>query len=394
MAPSIVPSSSYKLLSSQHAASLAMLQDEYNSPAEGYFYGRWGCPTSHLAAQIVADLEQAEGALIFASGMAAIACTFFTVLSAGEHVVVQSSIYGGTHELIEHYTTRYGFEYTYADGSNAQNFIDAINPNTKLVYTESPANPTMQLTDLYTLGQYKLKHRPDIRIACDSTLSAPYHVAVLTIPGVDIAIQSATKYLSGHSDLIAGSIAANDKALLHKLSHMRKIFGGSTSAFDAFLLIRGMKTLAVRMERHSSNALAIAEYLGQHRLIKAVYYPGLPSHPQHELAKKMMHHGFSGMLSFELIGDDDTALQGVTIFIESLKLITLAVSLGSVESLIVAPAATTHRMVSKEQRMKSGISDSLVRMSVGIEDVNDLIDDLEQALDAADQKVYQQQQQQ
>jgi len=288
-------------------------------------------------------------------------------------MVAAISGYGGTHELVSTILSRFNIEVTWVDSSNVANYETAIKKNTKLLYGETPANPTMSLLDLEQFGKLGIKY--SIPSAVDSTFGSPYNQNPLKY-GIDIVIHSATKYLGGHSDLVAGSITCSRRDLMEKIYPQYKLFGNGLPAFDSFLLARGIKTLDVRMERHNAVALKVAQFLEQHPKIEKVHYPGLKSHPYHELAKKQMK-GFGGMISFEVRGGSEAGRK----LIESVKLITLAVSLGGIESLIEHAASMTHLNVPPEERLKAGITDGLIRLSIGLEHHEDLIKDLNQALE-------------
>ena len=387
----IITSSTFNLRSTAHTKQLANHTNLYDPNPGGYFYTRWGNPTAHACSDVIASIENGVSSTLYSSGMSAISAVFLTLMNNESHMIVPNSIYGGTHEFIKQYASKYGFQHSTVDTTEISNIINSIQPNTKLIYLETPSNPTMRLTDIPQI-RYKLieLNRTDIIIAVDGTFASPYHTKLLDI-GADISIHSCTKYLGGHSDLTAGVVTCRNIELLNKLTHCRTIVGGTIDAFTAFLLHRGLKTLSVRMKQHNYNAMKIAQYLQSHPLIKSVYYPGLTSHPDHQLAQKLYSNGYGGMLSFELKGDDNdstVAVRAGSVLVDSLNIITLAVSLGSTESLIVAPASTTHSMLTREQRIAAGIDDGLVRFSVGIEHVDDLISDLDQALQHVDIQVY------
>ncbi|CAF1109703.1 unnamed protein product [Didymodactylos carnosus] len=311
--------------------------------------------------------------------MGAISSTFLTLLSAGDHIVIARSVYGGCYELLTTYGQNLGFEVSFVDATDISNYAKEIKSNTKVLYAETPCNPTMRVTDLYSLGQLSMKYGQQIKVVVDGTFATPYHTRALNIPGIDIIIHSATKYLGGHSDLTAGCVSSNDKSFLSKLTKTMKLFGCILSAYDGMLLMRGIKTLDVRMQRHNENAQYIAEYLSTHPFIDVVHYPGLTTHPDHVIAKRQMNNGFGGMISFEVKGGAEAGRAVV----EHLKLINLAVSLGSIESLICHPASMTHGMVPSEVRINAGIKDGLIRFSIGIEDKEDIKKDLDQALEYA-----------
>lgn len=339
---------------------------------EGYIYTRLGNPTLTELEAKVAALEGGEAAIGAASGMAAISTALVTLLKKGDHIVAGDALYGCTHSFISEILPQYGIEVTMVDTSNLENIENAMKPNTKVIYVETPANPTMKLVDLE--GASDIAHKHGAIIIVDNTFMSPYLQRPIE-HGVDVVVHSATKYIGGHGDVLAGLIIGLKELIDTMRIPYLKDFGGILSPFDAWLLLRGLKTLGVRMDRHCANAQKVAEYLEKHPLIDKVYYPGLPSHPQYELAKKQMD-GFGGMMSFELKG----GLEAGKVLMNSVKMITLAVSLGCVDSLIQHPASMTHSPVPREERLKAGITDGQVRLSVGIEDVEDIIADLDQAL--------------
>lgn len=339
---------------------------------EGYVYTRLGNPTITDLEVKMAALEGGEAAAGTAAGMAAISTTLLTLLKAGDHIVAGDTLYGCTHSLISHLLPQYGVEVTMVDTSNSANIEKAMKDNTKVVYIETPANPTLKVVDIKAAAE--IAHKGGAKLVVDNTFMSSYLQRPLEL-GADVVVHSATKYLGGHGDLIGGIIVGSKEFIATaKIPHL-KDFGGIISPFNAWLLSRGLKTLGVRMERHCENAQKVAEYLEKHPAVEAVYYPGLPSHPQHELAKEQMY-GFGGMMSFELKG----GIEAGKTLMNNVKMISLAVSLGCVDSLIQHPASMTHSPVPKEDRLKAGITDGLVRLSVGIEDVEDIIADLDQAL--------------
>ncbi len=345
----------------------------------GYIYTRLGNPTSTELEEKMAVLEGGEAALATASGMAAISTSLVSFLKQGDHLVAGDTLYGCTHDLIQGLLPQYGIEVTMVDVSDLDKVEEAIKPNTKVIYAETPANPTLSMVDLEALS--KLAHKHDARVIIDNTFMSPYLQRPIE-HGVDVVVHSATKYIGGHGDVIAGLIVSSKELVDTMRMPYLKDFGGVLSPFDAWLLLRGLKTLGARMDRHCANAQKVAEFLEKHPLIDEVHYPGLPSHPQHELAKKQMD-GFGGMMSFEL----KDGLEAGKILMNNVKTITLAVSLGCIDSLIQHPASMTHSPIPREERLKAGITDGQVRLSVGIEDVEDIISDLDQALKIVKEKV-------
>lgn len=339
----------------------------------GYEYARTGNPTRAALESLVADLEGGVRAFGFSSGMAA-TTTIFALFQQGDHFVVSDDAYGGTYRVLARVFARFGFEATYVDTSDAAAVEGALRPNTRAIFVETPTNPLMKVTDLAAITE--LARSRGLLTICDATFLSPYFIRPLEL-GADIVVHSATKYLGGHSDLVAGVAAVNDAELGERLHFLLNATGGVCSPFDAWLLIRGIRTLALRMEAHQANAMRIARWLRDHPAVTAVYYPGLEDHPGHEIMKRQAA-GFGGMLSFD-VGDPDLADR----VLRRVRLIALAESLGGVESLINLPSKMTHASVPPERRAALGITDSLIRLSVGIEDIEDLKADLDQALRAA-----------
>jgi len=341
---------------------------------KGLDYGRSHNPTRWAYERCVAALESGTDAFAFASGMATTA-TVLELLDSGAHVVALDDLYGGTRRLFERVRKRSaGLSFTYLPFSHSDDLHPAVRPETKMIWIESPSNPLLKLVDLEAVAAFA-KSRNIISVI-DNTFASPWCQRPLEL-GFDIVVHSATKYLNGHSDVIGGVCITASKALAEKLAFLQNAIGSVPSPFDAFLVTRGLKTLAVRMERHCANAMAIAERLARHPKVESVIYPGLPSHPQHALAKRQMH-GFGGMMSMRIKGDLDSARR----FLERCELFALAESLGGVESLIEHPAIMTHASIPADVRASLGITDNLVRLSVGIEDIDDLSADLERALGA------------
>ncbi len=323
----------------------------------------------HLSKKIAA-LEHGEAALIFGSGMAAFSAMLLAFLKKGDHVVLQNILYGGSANFIKEEFPKFGIEYTFTDGYDISDFKSAIQPNTKIIHIETPSNPLLTITDLSAVAT--LAKSKGILITIDNTFASPINQNPLDF-GIDIVMHSATKYLGGHSDILAGVVVSSNENM-EKIWHAARNFGGSLSDFMVWMLERSIKTLALRVKTQSRNAKRLAKFLNQHQDVKQVYYPGLKSHPQYDLAKSQMR-GFGGMLSFELVDGLD-ALE----FQNALQLIKPCMSLAGVESTMVSPYLTSHALLSKEEREALGISDSLIRFSVGIESKQDLIDDIEQAI--------------
>jgi methionine-gamma-lyase len=339
--------------------------------ATGYIYTRLGNPTIRALERNIAELENGEDARACASGMAAINLAVTSVAKQGDHVISTDCLYGGTQKLFSDILPKFGIEFSFVDTSVVENIESAFRKNTKLIFLETPSNPTLKLTDLQKAAKIAKKHT--VVTMVDNTFMSPYFQRPIE-QGIDVVVHSLTKYLSGHSDVVGGVIVGNN-AFIKNLDPLLKNTGATLGPFEAWLTLRGTKTLPLRMERHNENALKVAEWLEKHPKVQKVYYPGLKSNPQRELAMRQMS-GFGGMISFELKG----GLEAGRKLMNSVKLCALAVSLGAVETLIQHPASMTHAVVPKEERLKSGITDSLVRLSVGIEDAEDIIFDLEQAM--------------
>lgn len=340
--------------------------------AHPQFYGRYASPNTKQVEATVACLEEAEAALVTASGMAAISLVLLTFLKAGDHVVAQKTLYPTTYKLLAHKLPELGIETTFVEQMDNDAFAAAIRPNTKLIYVETPANPTLSLTDLAAIAQIGQAH--GLLTVVDNTFASPFNQRPLML-GFDVVLHSATKYLGGHSDVVAGVVASTQENISRMWSnHM--LFGALLHPMEAWLLERGLKTFGVRMQGHNANALAVAQYLETNTAVDEVYYPGLPSHRQHELAKQQMVGGFGGMVCFDLRGGRQAGYD----FLQKLQLIPLAVSLGGVHSLITHPASAISAVQSDEEIAASGVQPGLVRFSVGLEDAQDIIADLAQAL--------------
>ncbi len=339
---------------------------------QGYEYSRTKNPTRYAYERCVADLESGTHGFAFASGMAATA-TLLDLLATGDHVIVIDNVYGGTYRLFEHVRAQSaGLQFTFMPFMDMAQVEAAILPNTKMIWVESPTNPLMHLVDLAAVAQLARKHH--LLAVADNTFATPLAQRPLEY-GFNIVMHSATKYLNGHSDIVGGVVVVNEQALAEKIAYLHNAVGAIASPFDSFLALRGLKTLHVRMQRHTENALELAAWLERHPKVAKVYYPGLPSHAQHELAKRQMAL-FGGMISVELRCD----LAGARQMLSRCQLFTLAESLGGVESLIEHPAIMTHASIPAAERKRMGISDNFIRLSVGIEAVEDLRADLEQAL--------------
>ena len=340
---------------------------------KGFEYSRTGNPTRAALEECLAALESARFGLAFASGMAATAAVL-SVLRPGQHVIAGDDLYGGTYRYFERVLKPIGVSFTYVPARQSAAYAAAVRPETALIWAETPTNPLLALVDLTALGT--LARERGLTLVVDNTFATPYLQRPLELGG-QIVVHSTTKYLGGHSDAVGGAALLSDERLYADIKFYQNAAGGVPSPFDSWLVLRGAKTLAVRMRQHNENAQAIAEYLEGHPLVRRVYYPGLPSHPDYELAKRQMS-GFGGMLSFAFEG----TREDVDIFVRRLRIFALAESLGGVESLCCHPVSMTHGSIPQEIREARGITDTLLRLSVGLEDVRDLIADLDQALDA------------
>lgn len=354
-----------------HLAS-TFARAEIDKPTGGYEYSRTCNPTRKALEERLAVLENAKHGLAFASGLAAETTLILALLKKGDHVVAFEDLYGGTRRLFDRSLSKFGLDFTYVDATDVANVEAAIQSNTKLIWLETPTNPLLKLCDIKAISR-KAKGHSAITVV-DNTFASPYLQTPLDF-GADLVVHSTTKYLGGHSDVVGGAILVSDDMLYNKLRFSQNALGAVPSPFDCFLVLRGTKTLSLRMEKHCQNALTLAKYLADHPKIERVLYPGLKEHSQHELAKKQMKNKFGGMLSFYLKQTVDAKS-----FLKKLKVIAIAESLGGVESLINQPATMTHASLPKQERERIGITDNLFRLSVGIEDVEDLESDLEQAL--------------
>ena len=337
---------------------------------KGFEYARTQNPTRSALEKNIAALEGAKFGYAFASGMSATDAVL-KLVKGGEHVILGDNTYGGTFRLFDRVLTSYGITFDLVDTTDASNVERAVKPNTKMVFVETPTNPVMSVTDLKAVSD--IAHAHGAKVVCDNTFMSPYFQRPLEF-GVDIVVHSTTKYLNGHSDSVGGFVALSDDEDAAWIKFIQNAVGAILSPFDSFLVLRGTKTLAVRMEAHDRNGRQVANFLAEHPKVEKVYYPGLSSHPQHELAKRQQS-GFGGMVAFET-----GSLENAKRVLESVKLCTLGESLGGVESLISHPASMTHASVPAEKRASLGITDGLVRISVGIEDIEDIIADLDQAL--------------
>jgi len=355
-----------------HLAS-TFARNKIDNPPHGYEYSRSGNPTRDALEKRLASLENARYGICFSSGLSACANIILSLLKSGDHMIAFDDLYGGTRRLFTHvFNENYNIDVSYVDARDIENVENAVKDNTRLIWLETPTNPLLKICDIKAIsGIAKSKGIP---VVVDNTFMTPYFQLPLEL-GAEIVIHSTTKYLNGHSDSVGGAVLVNDDKLHEKIRFHQNAAGGILSPFDSYMILRGTKTLALRMEKHQENALAIAKHLETHYKVGKVIYPGLPSHPQYETASKQMS-GFGGMVSFEL----KTDLEKSRNFVESLRLFTLAESLGCVESLVELPALMTHSSIPEEDRKKIGIKDSLIRISVGLENIQDLLEDLDSAL--------------
>ena len=349
-------------------------QKRFLGEEQGYVYSRIGNPTETVLEKKLAELEGGEAALAVASGMGAITSLLWSFILPGDEILADKTLYGCTYALFTEGLSKFGVSVVFADFTQPKEVTNAITENTRFLFLESPANPNMRIIDIEQISS--IAHQANCRVIVDNTYCTPYLQRPIEL-GADFVIHSMTKYLCGHGDVIAGAIIgpAEDIQQIH-LFGVKDMTGAVISAFDAYLVIRGLKTLEIRMDRHSSSAIQLATLIQQHKAVSQVYYPGLTSHPQHELAKRQMKD-FGGMIAFELKGGYEAGIR----FMDKLKLAMRAVSLGDAETLVQHPASMTHITYSPEDRIQHGISDGLIRISVGLENLQDIIDDIQQALD-------------
>ena len=339
---------------------------------KGFEYSRLSNPTRTALEVSLAALEHARYGLAFASGMAA-EHAVFSLLNPGDHIVTVANVYGGTVRLFERLFSRYGITFSYVEGSDAQEFEGAIGSNTKLIWLETPTNPLLTIVDIEAVAA--IARARGVLLAVDNTFASPYFQRPLEL-GADIVVQSTTKYIAGHSDVIGGAVLLNDASIYEELRFFQNTIGAIPGPQDVWLTLRGVKTLPVRMRQHEANAFAVARFLQDHPRVGQVYFPGLPQHPNHEVARRQMS-GFGGMVSFRL---KEGNRESVNAFVKKLKVFALADSLGGVESLVCFPMVMTHDAVPEKQRLELGITGDLLRLSIGIEGIDDLLADLKQAL--------------
>ena len=349
----------------------------FSGQEDGYIYTRLGNPTTNTLERKVASLEGAEAAAATSSGMGAISSALWTIASAGKHIIADSTLYGCTFALLSHGLPKYGVEVTFVNTSNLDEIKANLKENTVAVYLETPANPNLKIADISAIAQLVHGYNKDIKVVCDNTFATPYLQKPLQL-GADVVVHSATKYLSGHGDVIAGFVVGKADFITEvKMSGIKDMTGCVMSPHDAFLVLRGLKTFELRMKRHCENSMAIAKFLEAHPKVEKVYYPGLAGHKGYGIAKKQMTAGFGGMVSFEIKGGKENGMK----FVNALELCTIAVSLGDAETLVEHPASMTHSTYTAEDLKEAGIPEGLVRLSAGLENAEDIIADLSQALD-------------
>jgi methionine-gamma-lyase len=364
----IYQTSTFKFKNAQHGA------DCFSGKSNGFIYTRIGNPTIHALEQNIAELENGFGGIATSSGMGAVSSVYMALLGAGTHIISSDAVYGPARGILEQDFSRYNVEASFVNTSKTENIIAAIKPNTKVLYIETPANPTMDITDIAACAKIAKEH--NLLLVVDNTFCSPYLQKPLLL-GADVVLHSVTKFINGHADIVGGVIVAKDPEIYKKIRHSMVFLGCNMDPTQAFMVLRGVKTLAIRIERAQENALKVAKFLEAHPKVAWIKYPGLESHPQFNLAKQQMN-GFGSMMSFGLKGGYEAGKK----LMDNVHLAMLAVSLGGVETLIQHPASMTHAVVSKEDKLAAGITDDLVRFSVGIEDVEDIIEDLNQGLNA------------
>ncbi|HLR16140.1 MAG TPA: aminotransferase class I/II-fold pyridoxal phosphate-dependent enzyme [Bacillota bacterium] len=363
----IVPAVAYSFESAEAAAGVVNGAEE-----DSVYYGRYGNPTTRTLEKKIASLEGAEDALGVSSGMAAISIALLAFLQQGDHVVVTKDVYGGTHKFLTSLAPRFGIEYSFVCCNTPGAIEEAIQPNTKALYIETPSNPSLTLVDIEAVGEIAKEH--DLPLIIDNTFMTPYLQRPLEL-GAHVVVHSATKYLNGHGDVIAGFVCGDKEAIEHMRKNLMGDLGQNLNAWESYMILRGLKTLGIRVERHCENAMRIAEFLEKQPEVDKVYYPGLPSHPQHNLALKQMR-GMGGIVSFEIKGGVEAGKK----FINALDLAMISFSLGDPETLVQHPASMTHSSIPEDELADFGIPKGLIRLSLGLEDAEDIIEDLQQAL--------------
>ena len=362
----IFQTSTFYFDSPEHGAEL------FAGKGDGYLYTRLGNPTIDAVEKVVAGLEGGLGATATSSGMSAVLASVFPFVKTGDHIIVSDTLYGASTTLLTEFASRYGIQTTVVKSSVLEGYRSSVKENTKLIYIETPANPTLSITDIR--GVSEIAKGAGAVLVVDNTFATPYLQKPFDL-GADVIMHSATKYLNGHGDVVMGFAVGRTEEIHKKIRSFVKLTGGNANPFDSYLCLRGIKTLSIRMDRHNENAQKVAEYLQGHEKVLKVYYPGLKDFEGHELAKRQMS-GFSSVMAFDLKGGFEAGKK----LMKSVSMMTLAVSLGTVDTLIQHPASMTHSGVPKEERLKAGITDELTRISVGLEDIEDIIQDLDQAL--------------
>ncbi|KXL51872.1 methionine gamma-lyase [Anaerotignum neopropionicum] len=343
---------------------------------EGYIYTRLGNPTTSVLENKVAALENGEACVATSSGIGAISSCLWSIAGAGKHILADETLYGCTFALLQHGMTRYGVEVTFINTSDLEAVKANLKENTVCIYLETPANPNLKIADISEISKIAHAYNPKIKVVCDNTFASPYLQRPLEL-GADVVVHSATKYLNGHGDVIAGFVVGKGDFMKEvRFFGLKDMTGAVIGPFESFLILRGLKTLEIRMQRHCASAKAVAEFLAGHDKVEKVYYPGLESHPGHEIAKKQMHD-FGAMISFEVKGGKEAGMK----FVNSLTLATIAVSLGDAETLIEHPASMTHSTYAEDELKAAGISAGLIRISIGLENVEDIIEDLKMGLE-------------
>ncbi len=367
ISPSVVPAVAYHFESAETAAAVVNGEEE-----ESVYYGRYGNPTTRQLEKKIATLERAEDALGVSSGMAAISIALLAFLQQGDHVIVTKDVYGGTHKFLTSLAPRFGITYSFVCCNTPGAIEEAIQANTKAIYIETPSNPSLTLVDIEAVGETAKAH--DLPLIIDNTFMTPYLQRPLEL-GAHVVVHSATKYLNGHGDVIAGFICGDKQTIAHMRKHLMGDLGQPLNAWESYLILRGLKTLGIRVDKHCKNAMQIASFLEQQPQVKKVYYPGLESHPQHVLARKQMRD-MGGIVSFEIEGGVEAGKQ----FINALELAMISFSLGDPETLVQHPASMTHSSIPEEELTNFGIPKGLIRLSLGLEDADDILADLQQAL--------------
>jgi methionine-gamma-lyase len=365
LTPPLFQTSTFTFPTAQHG------EKSFSGESTDYIYSRLGNPTVNMLEERMAALEEGEAALAFGSGMAAVSTTLLTLVNAGDHIVCSKGIYGCTFGLLEMLESKFGVQHDFSDMATEQELLDVIKDNTKVIFIETPINPTMKVIDIETV--VTVAKQKNIKVVVDNTFCSPYLQKPLTL-GCDIVLHSATKYIGGHGDVVAGIVVCKTKELAEQLLPVRKDTGGIMSPFDAWLLLRGLKTLSVRMDRHCYNAEKVVSFLQSHPMVKDVFYPGDINHPDYSIARKQMSKG-GGVIAFTVHGKKEEAQE----IINHLNMIKIAVSLGDTETLIQHPATMTHAVVPRELRQKMGITDNMLRISVGLEAWEDIVGDLQQS---------------